>query len=292
MTTTCYRSPVLPRLALHLALLAVAVLAAGPGPARAELFTPSVEARINNNTGTTSASQVSGPVILSDAGAHYAFGVWTDYGTNRAASSVAVSTSYSSPVSWGDAISTWTDALRVSTPDVAAGAPVSLVFSIGLDGHLEGYGTGFTNGGLWVTFGMLLNQHGSWAVQPSYALYLGMGDGGGVSVDVDEVLHGVAVVPNGAWFNLVSTLSTRVMTNLWGPPASISGTSAFDNSARWLGGSVWVDGNPASAFTIESGSGFDYAAPVPEPPELPLFAAGLAGLGVTAWRRWRAADAR
>lgn len=289
--TTTNRSSVLPRRTIHFALLAVAALGALPGQALADLFSPSVEARLGNNTGGTSAAQASGPVTLTDAGAHYALDVWTDYGINRAASSVAVSTAFSSPVSWGSAISRWTDALRVSTPDVAAGQPISLVFSVRLDGHLEGHAATFSNGALNVTFNLVASGYGSWAVQPTYRLDLGMWNGQDVAANVSEVLPGVLVVPNGVWFNLISDLSTHVETNLWGPPASVNGSSVFDQSAQWLGGGVEVNGNPATSFTIESGSGFDYTQPaVAEPSALLLFGAGLAGVGATTWRRRRVGE--
>lgn len=269
---------------LHaLTLIAAALFS---GAANAVLLSPSVEATINAHGAQTNASQLSGPVTVANSGTHYSFGAWTDYGIQRAASSLAVSTSWSSPVAYGGATSKWTDALRISTPDVAAGQPVNLRFSVRLDGHLGGHADNFTNSFAGVQFNMFLNEYGSWVTQPSYRIDLGIWSGSDLAVDVNETLTGEFSVPNGAWFNLISDLSTSVQGNLWGPPGSASAESLFGNSATWLGGAVWVNGNPASSFTIESGSGFDYSqAAVPVPTAAWLFGSGLLGLVGVARRK-------
>lgn len=266
---------------LHLLVLTTAI--AFSGTTQATLYSPSVEARINAHGALTNASQLSGPVILDRSGTHYSFGVWTDYGIQRAGSSLALATFWPPSVAYGSATSKWTDALRISTPDVAAGQPVHFLFSIRLDGHLQAHEDNYTNAITGVQFNMSLNEHGSWITQPSYGLNIqptpSTTAGGDASADVDVTLMGEFVVPNGLWFNLISSLSTSAKGELMGPPGGMSVESLFDNSAQWLGGSVWANGSPVSSFMIESGSGFDYSqAAIPVPAACWLFGSGLLGL--------------
>lgn len=262
--------------------LATAVLlAACAGPAGAELFPPSVEYWYGSNSGSNSGSQPVGPLIWSSSFDGYSSGaVWSDYGLNRASSSVYASTDVPAVSTYVGTMSTWTDVLTLYTPEVAEGTWISMHFSLRLTGHMEASGSTFANSAAGVDYNMFLNHEGSFVVQPEYTLDIGAWNGLPSEQDIDLVLNGVIAAPNGHAFNLISRLGTGSEVNLWGPPGWASAQSAFGESAQWLGGSVWIDDSgPVSDYTISSGSGFDYRIPVvPEPASASLLALGLAAV--------------
>lgn len=265
------------------------LLAACAVPAGAELRPPSVQYAYGSNSGSGSGSQLPGPLIWSSGFDGYSSGaVWSDYGLNRASSSVSASTSVPSVNAYVQTTSTWEDALTLYTPEVAEGTWIAMHFSLRLTGHLGSSGSMFTNSAAEVDFNMFNNHEGSFVVQPEYSLDVGQSGGGDAEQDIDLILDGVIAAPNGQAFNLISTLGTRAMVNLWGPPGSASAQAAFGESLQWLGGSVWIDDSgPASDYTITSASGFDYRIPaVPELPSASLLALGLAAvLGAARTRR-------
>ncbi len=272
-------------------LLAIAVLSAAfAAPAGAELRPPSVQYSYGSNSGSGSGSQLLGPLIWSSSFDGYSSGaVWSDYGLNRASSSVYAEREVPSVNVSVSTTSIWEDALTLYTPEVAAGAWISMHFSLRLTGHLGSSGSTFTNSHAEVDFNMFNNHEGSFVVQPEFSSEIQQYGGGDAERDIDIILEGVIAAPNGHAFNLSSRLSTLSGVNLWGPPYSAaSAQAAFGDSARWLGASVWIDDSgPASNYTITSASGFDYRTPVvPEPASATLLALGLAAvLGAARTRR-------
>ncbi|MCC6127354.1 MAG: PEP-CTERM sorting domain-containing protein [Pirellulales bacterium] len=277
------------------ALILAGLLSAWAGPGRAGLFSPSVEVTLSGdswscgiNVCPTHVSQTFGPVT---AGASPTSGqnaaAFTDYGRNGSGVSMWANRPYGAPQTghygWINATSKWTDVLTVSTPSAAPGAPVDVVFSIRLHGHMEANSTPYALVYSRMGFGMLLNEYGDWITRPSLQHDIGAGYSGPSSsvIDVDEIQHGRFRVPNGAAFNLISELSTYVRGEFLGPwDQNFDAESAFGNSAQWLGGSVWIGDTPLSDFTLASASGFDYRLPaVPEPGMLALLGIGLSCVG-------------
>ncbi len=68
--------------------------------------------------------------------------------------------------------------------------------------------------------------------------------------------------------------------------ASVSATADFGHTIAWGGfASVTSGGNPVTGYTVSSLSGFNYAAPVPEPETWAMMLAGLGLLGGLTRRR-------
>jgi len=279
-----------PRLACHPALLVAGLLAALPGSVSATLFSPSVEASIASST----TSAASGPVSLTYSGTNRSGAAWTDYGINRASSSI-IGTGPSSGFYSGtlNVKSKWTDRLTVNTLAVASGAPISFLFSFRLDGSLAAHEADNTgvyaevkfrteHTGIDGIYGVLYAPNFTAVAAPTP----NSTGGGDASLVIDEILYGNYTIHNGEVFNLVAVLEANTQFGFFGPPGFISAESLFGNSAEWLGASVQVDGNSVP-FTITSGSGHDYTAAVPEPAKFLLFGSGLAVIGGAAWRRNR-----
>jgi hypothetical protein len=250
----------------------------------------------------TVVEQGAGPIEIGEAPTEGQFvGARTDYGSNAASASMWANRPSGAPQTghfgWASASSKWTDRLTLFTPDVPLGDPVAMVFTIHLGGFLEGTMTDFVSLGASVRYQMLLNEHGSWVTRPMLWHDLWESSGGAGHhdrIDIDEVQAGRFTVPNGATFNLISELSTRVQGEFWGPwDTSFSVQSSFGNTVRWLGGEVWVGNGKASTYTITSASGFDYGQPavaVAEPSVLAQMSVGLVGLALARW--WRARGPR
>ena len=94
----------------------------------------------------THLSAPLGPLLAgaSPVSGHYA-GAWTDYGSNGAGVSMWATKRWggrgTGNAGWIEASSKWTELLMISTPDAAEGAPVDLVFTMGLHGHREANST-------------------------------------------------------------------------------------------------------------------------------------------------------
>ncbi|MBL8504350.1 MAG: hypothetical protein JNL78_12985 [Rhodocyclaceae bacterium] len=292
-----YRFADLPAFAL------AGLLSAWAGSTHAELFGPSVAVTLAGGSGgPTTLSSATGPISASQSAEGQSAGAFADYGRNGAGVSLWATLPLPPDPPTGhygylQAESKWTDGLTVNVPAVAAGTPVDVVFSLGFHGHMEVTKTGSVSGGSSVDFGMSLNQYGTWLDRPSLDVDLGVPPGGGyqhAEYDVDEIRHGRFQVPNGATFNLISTLMTRVRGEFAGPfGSSFAVESAFDNTVEWLGASVWIGGTLAEGYSINSGSGFNYiASSVPEPSAALLLGIGfalLAALRGSPWRRTSAA---
>lgn len=162
-----------------LALAVAGLLYTWAGQTHATLFTPSVEATMSGSSwdcgGWLCPTVISSPLGPVVTGASPTDGqnasVFTNYGTHGAAVSMWAKRPYGEPMTghwgWISAASKWTDVLTVSTPDVAPNAPIDVVFSLALHGHMETNRTSSVSVGGQVLFEMLLNGYGSWVAKPS-----------------------------------------------------------------------------------------------------------------------------
>lgn len=250
----------------------------------------------------TVVEEADGPIVQIEMRSAGQFaGARTDYGVNGSAVSMWGKRPSGAPMTghtgWTQSTSRWTDQLTIYTPEVALGAPVDFVFSVGLQGYIVGERTDSVSVGGSVRYSMELNEYGSWIDRPSLWHDLWENSGGLYEhygrIDIDEVQAGRFRVPNGSTFNLISELSTRVSGEYWGPwDTAFTVESSFGNTVSWLGGSVWVGDRQAAVFSVESASGFDYLQPasgVAEPATLTQMALGFAVLGLVLRRARRAA---
>ncbi len=272
-------------------------LFAGVGSAWAEPFPASVEVDLRGSAWScgiyvcpTHLSAPLGPLLAgaSPVSGHYA-GAWTDYGSNGAGVSMWATKPSGAPgtgnAGWIEASSKWTDLLMISTPDAAEGAPVDLVFTIGLHGHMEANRTSYVSLGGQARFTMEGNHDGTWIEQPSLLRQFWADTGGDYAfhdeIDIDEVQQGRLRVHNGQVFNLMATLSTHISGDFWGPwDTSFNAEVDLGNTVRWLGADVWIGDTKATSWRITSESGYDYGAggpprDIPEPTALTLAAIGL-----------------
>lgn len=261
--------------AAHCLVGLAALLGALPATAGSNLLPASLRAV----AGPIDVTQVAGPLIVdyTDTYGTGHAGVWSDYGINKAGSEVAL-VRYAT-ANTEDAIvgnSTWTDLLTIYTPDAPADAWIHLVFSIHLDGTLTAVTHGSATAYAQVNYQMWNSSEGSWILRPAFTQGIVGPDS---HVTIDEMLSGDLAIQNGHRFNLISELGTYTHGYLAGPPdSSTDSQSAFGDTARWMGGAVWIGDAQASHFSIMSESGFDYGLPVPEPASGWLWAAGLLAL--------------
>ncbi|MBK9573920.1 MAG: hypothetical protein IPO43_14895 [Rhodoferax sp.] len=272
------------RCKLGLVIAIASMLAILPGFALATLLPAVVGANIATNGIVGSwLTQSNGPHIVNLLRDDRTAGVWTDFGMNKAGAWISA-TPYGGYVV---AKSRWEDQLTILTPDVALDAWVNLRFSVRLEGHLEAYEDDFFRSHAFVDYKMSLNHHGSWVTRPVYGNGVAPTPhstaGGYAERDVDEILFGEIAIQNGHTFNLSSQLTVNPESGSMGPAGIGWAESSFDNSAEWMGGSVWVNGAEASSFVITSASGYNYGPrsthnDVPEPAGLALLGVGLAML--------------
>lgn len=203
----------------------------------------------------------------------------------------------------GSATGSFSDALTISAPSLAIGAPVMLSFSVAVSGSLGGQGQ-FASG----VSGYGVSSSVSWSVL--------LGDGGdGASEELhitnDDVARSgglqavqtiVVTVPNG----IASTLTLRAAAGASTQGGIVCGACGFSSlyaegsafadfsqTFGWNGIQGVTDGSgrslDLSELQVLSSSGFDYrqayVSAVPEPSVAALLAAGLSLLAVWARRR-------
>jgi hypothetical protein len=175
------------------------------------------------------------------------------------------------------------DDFRVDLPGVAAGTQVEIDFKMNVSGTLgvtdhniatAGWQVAADMGGGFYDLGASGHLYNNSSIFAQHG-YVG---------DAMGLLTGTAVVPTGQWLPMSVELTASAQTSYEGGADTTSGEASFDlsHSLTWAGMTVSLAGVAQPGATVQSGSGFNYLQPVPEPSTGLLIGLGASFL---AWRR-------